>query len=103
MRTLRSRGLSPRRVLGVHVLRNAASPALTVASLQFVGVLSGAVVVEQVFDLHGLGSSLQGASIGGDMPVVMGVVAVAVASVVAVNLAVDIFLAWLNPKIRDAR
>ncbi len=100
VRTLRSRGLSPARVLYKHVLRNAAGPALTVASLQFVGLLSGAVIVEQVFDLHGLGTAVQSAAATGDVPVVMGVVAVTVTVVVLVNLAVDVLLAWLNPKVR---
>lgn len=100
VRTLRSRGLSTRRILVKHVMRNAAAAPLTVASLHFVGALSGAVAVERAFGLHGIGNKVQTASVSGDMPTLMGVVAVTVITVVIVNLAVDVLLAWLNPKVR---
>ena len=54
VRTLRSRGLSDRSILFRHALKNAASPALTVLSLQFIGLLGGAIVIEKVFALPGL-------------------------------------------------
>jgi peptide/nickel transport system permease protein len=56
VRTLRARGISPRSVLFRHALRNAASPALTVLSLQFIALLGGAVVIEKVFAIPGLGT-----------------------------------------------
>jgi len=100
VRTLRSRGLSERRVLFLHVLRGAATPALTVLALQFVGLLGGAVVVERVFALPGLGETIASATTLGDVPLVMGVVAISVTLVVVVNLVIDIITGWINPKAR---
>ncbi|WP_119696962.1 ABC transporter permease [Microbacterium halotolerans] len=100
VRTLRSRGLGERKVLFVHVLRGAATPALTVLALQFVALLGGAVVVERVFALPGLGETIASATTNGDIPLVMGVVVVSVALVVLVNLLIDIITGWINPKAR---
>lgn len=100
VRTLRSRGLSERRVLFAHVLRGAATPGLTVLALQFVALLGGAVVVERVFALPGLGDTIANATTMGDVPLVMGVVVVSVALVVVVNLVIDIITGWINPKAR---
>ncbi|MPY60144.1 ABC transporter permease [Streptomyces spongiae] len=100
VRTLRSRGLSERRVLFRHVLRNAAPPALTVLSLQFIGLVGGAVVTEKVFGLPGVGSTAAEATVNGDTPLVMGVAVYLVFIVVVVNLLVDVAYGWLNPKVR---
>src|SRR3954451_5288007 len=100
IRTLRSRGLSERSLLYKHALRNAAPPALTVLSLQFIALVGGALVVEKVFGLNGIGSQVALAANQGDLPVVMGVVLVMVLIVVAVNLAMDVLYGWLNPKVR---
>ncbi|MBL5972694.1 MAG: ABC transporter permease [Candidatus Leucobacter sulfamidivorax] len=100
VRTLRSRGFSERRVVGVHVLRAAAPVVLSVLSLQFVGMLSGVVVVEQIFALQGIGSDALNATTKGDVPVVLGVIVVCVVIVVLVNLAIDLLNAWINPKVR---
>ncbi|RKT36081.1 peptide/nickel transport system permease protein [Microbacterium sp. AG1240] len=102
VRTLYSRGLSPVRVIGKHVLRNASGPALTVLALQFVGLLGGAVIVEQIFALPGLGLLAVTATTRGDIPIVMGVVVVTAVLVVIVNLTMDILNGWLNPKARIA-
>lgn len=99
IRTLRSRGLSDRK-LYKHALRNAAPPALTVLSLQFIALIGGALVVEKVFGLNGIGSQVALAADQGDLPVVMGVVLVMVLIVVAVNLVMDVLYGWLNPKVR---
>jgi peptide/nickel transport system permease protein len=100
IRTLRSRGVSERSLLFRHALRNAAPPALTVLSLQFIGLLSGAVVVEKVFGLAGIGTEANSAASQGDLPMVMGVVVVMVLMVVLVNLLIDVAYGWLNPKVR---
>jgi len=100
VRTLRSRGLSERRVVYKHVLRNAAGPALSVLALQFVGLLGGAVIVEQVFAIPGLGQVAVGATSQGDIPLVMGFVVLITVIVVVVNLIVDLLQGWLNPKVR---
>jgi peptide/nickel transport system permease protein len=100
IRTLRSRGLSERSLLFEHALRNAVPPALTVLSLQFIGLIGGALFVERVFGLNGIGTQILTASDQGDVPTVMGVVVVMVVLVVAVNLIMDVLYGWLNPKVR---
>ncbi|MDP9933737.1 peptide/nickel transport system permease protein [Paenarthrobacter nicotinovorans] len=100
VRTLRSRGLPNRSIILKHVLRNAASPALTVLSLQFVGLLAGSVVIERIFAIPGLGSMVVTSAQAGDAPQVLGVVAVMVVIVVIVNLTIDVLTGWLNPKVR---
>jgi peptide/nickel transport system permease protein len=100
VRTLRSRGLNSRRVVYKHVLRNAAGPALSIVGLQFIGLLGGAVIVEQIFAIQGIGQVAVSSSANGDVPMVMGIVLLTAVLVVAVNLAVDLVTAWLNPKVR---
>ncbi|MEW2378620.1 ABC transporter permease [Micromonospora sp. NPDC047812] len=102
IRTLRSRGLPARTVLFKHVLRNASAPALTVLGMQFVGLLGGAVLVEQIFGLPGLGSMAVAYTTRGDIPVIMGLLTVTVVGVVTINLLVDVAIALLNPKSRQA-
>ena len=100
VRTLESRGLPRRRIIYSHVLRNAAGPALAVLGLQFVIVFGGAVIVEQVFSLPGIGQAAVTATTQGDIPVVMGVIIITAVLVVLVNLAIDLLQGWLNPKVR---
>lgn len=100
VRTLRSRGLGYNRVVYKHVLRNAGGPALAVLALQFVGLLGGAVIVEQVFAIPGLGQVSVTATGQGDIPLVMGLVVAVAIIVVIVNLLIDLAQGWLNPKVR---
>jgi peptide/nickel transport system permease protein len=100
VRTLRSRGLSTNRVIYKHVLRNAGGPALAVLAVQFIGLLGGAVIVEQIFALPGIGQLTVQATSSGDIPMVMGLVIVFAILVVIVNLLIDIAQAALNPKVR---
>lgn len=102
VRTLRSRGVPEGRVVYKHVLRNAAGPALSVLGLQFVGLMGGAVFVENIFAIPGIGQSTVVAPAQGDIPIVMGVVVTMVVVVVIVNLIVDLLQGWLNPKARLA-
>lgn len=100
VRTLRARGLSTGSVVYKHVLRNAGGPALAVLALQFVGMLGGAVIVESVFALPGMGQLTVTATSAGDIPVVMGVVVAFAVIVIIVNLLIDLAQAALNPKVR---
>ncbi|MCU1437047.1 MAG: transporter permease [Naasia sp.] len=99
IRTLRASGVRERSILFRHALKNAASPALTVLSLQFIGLFGGAIVIEKVFALPGLGTTAVNATLQGDVPVLLGVVAVTVVIVVAVNLLIDLANGWVNPKV----
>jgi peptide/nickel transport system permease protein len=100
VRTLRSRGLSSNRVVFKHVLRNAGGPALAVLNLLFVGLVGGAVIVETIFAIPGLGQVSVTATTQGDVPLVMGLVLMVAILVVIANLAVDLLQGWLNPKVR---
>ncbi|NYD66721.1 ABC transporter permease [Agromyces atrinae] len=100
VRTLRSRGVSKSSLLFRHVLRNAAPPALTVLSLQFVGLLGGAIIIEKIFALPGIGSLAVSSTIQGDLPPILGLVVGMVVLVVLVNLLIDLATGWLNPKAR---
>ncbi|OAH09477.1 ABC transporter permease [Streptomyces jeddahensis] len=102
VRTLRARGLPASRIVLRHVLRNASAPALSVLGMQFVGLLGGAVLVEQIFGLPGIGSMTVTYTARGDIPVIMALVMLTVAGVVLINLLVDIMIGWLNPKARVA-
>ena len=99
VRTLRSRGLPQWRIV-VHLMRNAAPASLTILALMFVALLSGAVVVEQIFALPGIGALTQGSSQNGDIPMLLGITVIAVIFVVIVNFLLDILLGWINPKAR---
>jgi peptide/nickel transport system permease protein len=100
IRTLRARGVSPASILFRHALRNAMPAALTVLSLQFIGLLGGAAIIERVFAIPGLGSITVQAALSGDIPVLMGVVVTMIILVVIVNIAIDLANAWVNPKVR---
>lgn len=100
VRTLRARGLPPWRIVFVHVVRNASAPALAVLGMQFVGLLGGAVLVEQIFGLPGIGSMTVSYTTRGDIPIIMALVMFTVVGVILINLVVDILIGWLNPKAR---
>lgn len=99
VRTLRARGLPGGRVR-LHILRNAAPAALTMLAVLFASLLGGAVVIELIFNLPGLGQLTLASSQNGDIPVLLGVTVVSVVLVVAVYLVLDIVLGWLNPRVR---
>jgi peptide/nickel transport system permease protein len=85
-----------------HVLRNAAGPALAVLAVQFVGLLGGAVIVETIFAIPGLGQLAVSSTVKADIPMVMGLVVATALLVVVVNLLIDLAQAALNPKVRLA-
>jgi peptide/nickel transport system permease protein len=100
IRTAWAKGAGRLRVVGKHALKNAAVPAVTVLGLQLGNLLGGAVIIEQVFGIPGLGTYLITAILGGDFPVIQGVAVVFVLIFVGVNLLVDVAYGFLNPKVR---
>jgi peptide/nickel transport system permease protein len=100
LRTARAKGLGPYRALIRHGLRNAAIPVVTVLGLQLSTLLIGAIVVERVFVIPGLGSLLLDSVANRDLLVVQGVVMVLVLAVLAVNYVVDVLYAVLDPRLR---
>jgi ABC-type dipeptide/oligopeptide/nickel transport system permease component len=102
VRTARAKGLGERRVVALHALRNALLPVLTIVGLQFGSLLSGAIIIENVFSRPGLGSTLIDAIRERNYPVVQGVVLVIAVIYVAVNIAVDLSYGLADPRIRRA-
>jgi peptide/nickel transport system permease protein len=100
VRTARAKGLRERMVIGKHVLKNASVPLVTVLGLQITALLGGAVLVEQVFGVPGLGLVAIGAVTTRDVPVIQGIVLVSVLVAVLSNLLVDLAYGYLNPKVR---
>lgn len=100
VRTLRSRGISERAVVFRHVLRNAAGPGLVVLSLTTLGLIGGALFIEAVFALPGVGELANLSAQSGDVPMVLGVVVFTMIFVLAVNLIADMLGSLLNPKSR---
>lgn len=99
MRTLYAKGLSPTRILWQHGLKNVSVNLLTVVGLLFNKVLAATVVVEAVFAIPGIGSSIVNAVLQGDFPVVQGAVLAMVVTVILVNLATDLACTLLDPRI----
>jgi peptide/nickel transport system permease protein len=100
VRTARAKGLSERRVVLHHALRNALIPVVTLAGLQLGTLLSGAVLTEQVFDVPGIGKLIVDAVFNRDYPVIQGVVLVTGLLYVLINLATDMLYAVINPRMR---
>ena len=102
VRTARAKGLSRRQALWRHVLRNAMIPVLTVAGLQFANLITGTIVVENVFVLPGIGRLVFQAISNRDLIVVRDVVMLLAAVVVLVNFIVDVLYAVIDPRLRTA-
>lgn len=100
VRTARAKGLTEGAVTLRHALRNALIPVVTVVGLQFGALLGGAVIIEQVFSLPGIGRyALEGINLR-DYPVVQGAVLLIAAAFVLVNLIVDVIYALIDPRVR---
>ena len=100
VRSARAKGLSQRAVLWRHVLRNAFVPVLTVMGLQFANLLTGTVVVENVFSLPGLGRLVFQAIANRDLIVVRNVVMLLAAAVIVINFIVDVLYAVIDPRLK---
>ena len=100
IRTARAKGAGELRILYRHGLRNALIPVVSIAGLQFAGLLGGAVIIESVFGWPGLGRLAVDAIFNRDIPTIQGIVLVAAAIFVAVNLCVDLLYALIDPRIR---
>ncbi len=103
VRTARAKGLPSHRVVGVHALKNALIPVVTVIGLQ-VGVLfAGAILTETIFAWPGVGKWLIDAILRRDYPAVQGGILLIAIVIMAVNLLVDVLYGLINPRIRHAR
>jgi peptide/nickel transport system permease protein len=100
VRTARAKGLSRSQVLYGHVLRNAMIPVLTIMGLQFANLITGAIIVENVFVLPGIGRLVFQAIANRDLVLVRDVVMLLAAVVVLVNFVVDVLYAVVDPRLR---
>ena len=100
IRAARARGVSKRAVTFKHALKNAAVPVVTTIGFQVNGLLGGALIVEQVFGLHGFGALAIDAVRTQDIPIMQGVVMMGTVIIVVVNIAVDVAYGYVNPRMR---
>ncbi|MGD8344610.1 MAG: ABC transporter permease, partial [Desulfobacterales bacterium] len=100
VRTARAKGLRERTVIYTHALRNALIPILTIMGLQLGQLLAGAIIIENVYYLPGLGRLVFNAIGQRDLPVVRDVVLFMAAAVVVVNFIVDLTYAYVDPRIQ---
>lgn len=100
VRTMRTRGVPTGSIVYRHALRNAAGPALTVMSLEFMAMFGAALIIENVFGLPGIGSFGFNSALQADVPMLLGLTVFSVLMVTVVNLATDLVNAWLNPKVK---
>jgi peptide/nickel transport system permease protein len=100
LRTARAKGISERRVLTKHALRNALVPIVTLAALDIGAIVGGLIISEAIFDYPGMGVFFLTASENGDFPELMPWMVIVTSSVIIFNLLADLMYAWLDPRIR---
>lgn len=103
VRTARAKGLPPRRVIGIHALRNALIPVVTSIGLQVGTLLAGAVLTETIFSWPGIGRWLIESIGRRDYPALQGGIMLIAGMVIIVNLLVDLMYGLINPRIRHAK
>jgi peptide/nickel transport system permease protein len=100
VRTAWAKGLRPRRVVWLHVMRNAAIPIVTALGLSFAGLMGGSVIVELVFSRRGLGWLLVGAVNNRDYTLLQGLILIYGIAIVLINLGIDLLYGLLDPRVR---
>ncbi|NPA90902.1 MAG: ABC transporter permease [Chloroflexi bacterium] len=100
IRTARAKGLPERTIIIVHALKNSMIPVVTVLGPMFAGVVTGSLIVEQIFAIPGMGKFFVASVTNRDYPVILGTTLLYSVLLVVANLFVDIVYAWLDPRIR---
>ncbi|MCY4668318.1 MAG: ABC transporter permease [Rhodococcus sp.] len=100
VRTARAKGLQERRVIALHALRNGLLPVVTIVGLLLARVFAGAVIVEQIFNIPGMGRWLVQAALQRDLLIVQAMILVIAIAIVIANLLTDISYGVLDPRIR---
>lgn len=101
VRTHRAKGLAERQIVGKYGMKSALIPVVTVSGLQIARLFGLSTIVEQIFNMQGVGQLAIDAVFKRDIPVIQGVVLMVTLVVVMVNLVVDVSYGYLNPKVRD--
>ncbi len=102
IRTARSKGLGERTVIYRHALKNALLPVVTVSGYEFGRLIGGTVIIEVIFSVPGIGRLLIDSIFHRDFPMIQAIVMIIAVMVLALNVALDLVYAWLNPRIRYA-
>jgi peptide/nickel transport system permease protein len=100
MYTARAKGLPEKVVINLHARRNALIPVVTVGGLTVVGLISGVVITETIFNYPGLGSAAAQAAASLDVLTVLGIVLLSAGMLILANLSVDVMYALLDPRVR---
>ena len=100
IRTATSKGLQERDIVIRHALKNAILPVVTIVGLQYASLIGGTVIMEQIWNLPGLGAMLIESITFRDFPVIQGLVLIFAIIILLANLLVDILYAWLDPRVR---
>jgi peptide/nickel transport system permease protein len=100
IRTARSKGLSEKIVIFRHALRNALLPVVTLSGYEFGRLISGTVIIEVIFLVPGMGRLLITSILHRDFPMIQATIVLIAVVVLVLNLVLDLFYAWLNPRIR---
>ncbi len=100
IRTARAKGLLEKIVINRHALKNSLLPVVTIIGIEFAFLMGGLVVTEQVFNLNGLGKLFVESVLNNDYSMTQALVMIVVAVFVVTNFVVDLFYAWLDPRIR---
>ena len=99
VRTARAKGVPENRIVGLHIMRNALLPFVTIVGLMMANFIGGAVVTEAVFTYPGLGRLLIQAITTRDYPLLQGCILVILVAYMLINLTVDMLYAWIDPRI----
>jgi peptide/nickel transport system permease protein/oligopeptide transport system permease protein len=100
VRTAKAKGLKPRRIVGVHALRNCLIPVVTLIGIDIGGLMAGAIVTEGIFNIPGIGGLVFRAAVTGETPIIMAVVPLLTLVYLVASLLVDLLYAVLDPRIR---
>jgi peptide/nickel transport system permease protein len=100
IRTARSKGLREMIVIFRHALKNAFLPVMTVSGFQFAALLGGAVLIEKVFLVPGIGQSLLEAINRRDFNVIQAIIMMSATIILMLNLVIDLLYGWINPRVR---
>ena len=100
IRTARAKGLTERTVIWVHALKNAALPVVTLMGLQIGRLVGGAVIIEKLFAIPGMGRLMVDSIFFRDFPIVQACVLLVAVGVILANLATDLLYGYLDPRIR---
>ncbi|MTB03763.1 MAG: ABC transporter permease subunit, partial [Actinobacteria bacterium] len=100
IRTARAKGVKERTVLFKHTMRAVFAPIITLAGLDFAGLIGGAIITETIFNLPGLGRLTLRSTFEFDLPVVLATTILAAAVVIIMNLIIDMLYAVLDPRVR---